>query len=281
MQLEDWVVTALAVVGIVVGALVIQVLIRQTASPAIRRLIERRARERDDVGKGEIEQRVVTLQQLTIRVSGIFLASVALLMILATVGIEIAPALAGLGVVGIAVGFGAQKIFRDWLAGIFIVVENQYSVGDVVSIAGVSGMVEDISLRRTLLRDLAGTVHTVPNGDITVASNMTADWSRVNLDVEVAYDTDIGRASSLIDRIGQDLVDDPEWGPRLMEAPSVLRVDNLGDSGVTLKVLGRVQPAEQWGVAGELRKRILATFNAEGIEIPFPHRVVMTRTDGD
>lgn len=267
--------------GIVVGALLIQVIVRRSARPAIRRVIERRAHERDDVGKAELEQRVLTLQQLTVRVSGLLIGSVALLMILDKVGIAITPALAGLGVVGIAVGFGAQKIFQDWLAGIFIVVENQYSVGDVVTIAGVSGLVEDISLRRTLLRDLAGTLHTVPNGEITVASNLTADWSRVNLDVEVAYDTDMAKATSIIDDIGRELVDDAEWGPRLMEAPAVLRIDALGDSGVTLKVLGRVQPAEQWGVTGELRKRILAAFNAEGIEIPFPHRVVLTRAGED
>ena len=281
MQLEDWALRALAVLGIVVGALVIQVIVRRSAQPAIRRLIERRAHERDDVGKGELEQRVVTLQQLTVRVSGLLIGSIALLMILDKVGIAITPALAGLGVVGIAVGFGAQKIFQDWLAGIFIVVENQYSVGDVVTIAGVSGLVEDISLRRTLLRDLAGTLHTVPNGQVAVASNLTADWSRVNLDVEVAYDTDMEKATSIIDGIGRELMDDAEWGPRLMEAPAVLRIDALGDSGVTLKVLGRVQPAEQWGVTGELRKRILAAFNAERIEIPFPHRVVMTRAGED
>ena len=281
MQLENLTSRVVAVLAIVLGAMLLQLILRRTASPGIRRVIERRARERDDIGKGEIEQRVLTLQQLTVRVSGIFIASIALLMILSEVGVEIAPALAGLGVVGIAVGFGAQKIFRDWLAGIFVVVENQYSVGDVVTIAGVSGLVEDISLRRTLLRDLAGTLHTVPNGEITVASNLTADWSRVNLDVEVSYDTDMEKATSIIDDIGRQLVDDAEWGPRLMEAPTVLRIDALGDSGVTLKVLGRVQPAEQWGVTGELRKRILAAFNAEGIEIPFPHRVVLTRAGED
>jgi moderate conductance mechanosensitive channel len=281
MQLEAWTWRGLEVLAIVAVAVVIQLLVRHTAMAAIRRLIERRATARSDAEKGEIEQRVATLQSLTVRVSALLIAAIALLMVLAQVGIQIAPALAGLGVVGIAVGFGAQKLFQDWLAGIFIVVENQYSVGDVVTVAGVSGLVEDISLRRTLLRDLGGTLHTVPNGQIAVASNLTADWSRVNLDVEVAYDTDIGKATSIIDQIGQDLVDDPEWGLRVLEAPSVLRVSELGASGVTLKVLGKVPAAEQWGVAGELRRRILAKFASEGIEIPFPHRVVISRSDGD
>lgn len=281
MQLDPWVWTAVRVVAILVAASALQFIIRRTATVAIRQLLERRATTRDDVGKGELDQRVLTLQQLAVRVSGLLIFSIAALMILAQVDIEIAPALAGLGVVGIAVGFGAQKLFQDWLAGIFIVVENQYSVGDVVSLAGVSGLVEDISLRRTLLRDLGGTLHTVPNGQIAVASNLTADWSRVNLDVEVAYDTNIDKATGIINRIGQDLVADADWGPKLLEPPAVLRVDELGASGVTLKLIGRVQPAEQWGVAGELRKRILAAFAADGIEIPFPHRVVLTRPEAD
>jgi small conductance mechanosensitive channel len=128
-----------------------------------------------------------------------------------------------------------------------------------------------------VLRNLDGTVHTVPNGSIVVASNMTRGWARVNLDISVAYDTDIDRASSVIDAVGQELNDDPAWGPRVIEPPKVQRVSAFGDSAVTLKVLGQVRPAEQWAVAGELRKRILAAFAREGIEIPFPHQVLISR----
>jgi small conductance mechanosensitive channel len=198
-------------------------------------------------------------------------------MILAELDVEIGPAIAGLGVAGIAVGFGAQALVRDWLSGIFIVIENQYSVGDVVSIAGVDGVVEGFSLRRTVLRNLDGTVHSVPNGQIVVASNMTRGWARVNLDVSVAYDTDIDRATEVIDEIGREMTKDPSWGERLIEAPTVMRVNALGDSAVALKVLGQVQPAQQWAVAGELRKRILRAFAREGIEIPFPHQVLISR----
>jgi small conductance mechanosensitive channel len=180
-------------------------------------------------------------------------------------------------VVGIAVGLGAQTLVRDWLAGVFIVLENQYSAGDVVAIAGVEGTVEDFSLRRTTLRDLDGTVHSVPNGQIVVASNHTRVWARVNLDIGVAYDTDIERASAIIDAIGTDLAADPEWRDRLLETPTVVRINALGDSGLTLKVLGQVRAAEQWAVAGELRKRILAAFSREGIGVPYPRRVMVTR----
>lgn len=144
-------------------------------------------------------------------------------------------------------------------------------------IADVDGVVEDFSLRRTTLRDLDGTVHTVPNGQITVASNMTRLWARVNLDISVAYDTDIDRATELIDEVGTQLLADETWGPGLLEAPSVMRVNALADSDVTLKVLGQVRAAEQWAVAEELRKRILAAFGRQGIEIPYPHQVIVSR----
>jgi small conductance mechanosensitive channel len=228
----------------------------------------------------DLERRVTTLQRLAVRITGALIGLIALLMILDQFDISIGPAVAGLGVAGIAVGFGAQTLIRDWLAGVFVILENQYSAGDVVRISGVEGVVEDFSLRRTALRDLDGTVHTVPNGSIVVASNLTRGWARVNLDIQVAYDTDIDRATEVIDTVGRSLTEDPGWRDRVIEAPSVQRVSALGDSAVTLKVLGQVPPAEQWAVAGELRKRILAAFAAEGIEIPYPHQVMVTRERG-
>jgi len=283
MQLDPSLSTVLRILAIVAVAVVAQLVVRRGVLVAIRHLLERRAAEQDPVpgARTGLDQRVITLQRLTVRVSAAIIATIAVLMVLDEIGIEIAPALAGLGVVGIAVGFGAQAIVHDWLAGIFIITENQYSIGDVVRIAGVEGTVEDVSLRRTLLRDLSGTLHSVPNGQVAVASNMTSDWSKVNLDVSVAYDTDIQRVIAVLNKIGADLAADPAWIAKLIEPPSVLRVDDLGDSAVTLKVTGRVHAGDQWTVSGELRTRILATFAAEGIEIPFPHRVVMTRGAGD
>jgi len=178
--------------------------------------------------------------------------------------------------VGIAVGFGAQTLIRDWLAGIFVVLENQYNQGDVVRIAGVSGVVEDFSLRRTMLRDLDGTVHTVPNGQITVASNLTRVWARVNIDIPVAYDTDLDLATQVINEVGAQLHADPDWAGRLLEAPTVVRVGHFGDTGVSLKVLGQVPAAEQWAVAGELRKRMLTAFADRGIKIPTAPRMMVT-----
>jgi moderate conductance mechanosensitive channel len=262
---------------IAVAALVAFLVLRTVVGVSVRHLLERRSEE---AGSGvlpaaELERRVNTIGRLVVRVAGAIITVIAVLMALELFGVDIGPAVAGLGVVGIAVGFGAQTIVRDWLAGIFIVLENQYSQGDVIRIVGVDGVVEDFSLRRTTLRDLDGTVHTVPNGQIIVASNMTRLWARVNLDIQVAYDTDLDGASDLIDRVGKDLQADPEWGPRLLEPPKVVRVEALSDSSVSLKVLGQVRAAEQWAVGGELRKRILAAFTSAGIRVPYPHRVMV------
>ena len=279
--LPDSVLTLLSVALIAVVALAAFFLLRTAVEVGVRGLLERRAAESDAeaVPPVELERRVKTIARLLVRVAGVTLLVIAVLMALGQLDIDVGPAVAGLGVVGIAVGFGAQTLIKDWLAGIFIVLENQYSEGDVVRIAGVDGVVESFGLRRTTLRDLDGTVHNVPNGQITVASNLTRLWARVNLDISVAYDTDIDRATSLINGVGAELLEDPEWGPRMLEAPTVVRVNALADSAVTLKVLGQVRAAEQWSVAGELRKRILAAFGREGVEIPFPHQVIVNRGD--
>jgi moderate conductance mechanosensitive channel len=255
----------LALIG--VAALVAFLVVRAAVGVSVRHLIEHR---RQEPGAGvlpqaELERRVNTIGRLVVRLSGAVLAVIAVLMALDLFGIDIGPAVAGLGVVGIAVGLGAQAIVRDWLAGIFIVLENQYSAGDVVRIAGVEGVVEDFSLRRTTLRDLDGAVHTVPNGQIIVASNMTRLWGRVNLDISVPYGVDLEQASELIDGVGKGLQGDPEWGPRLLEPPKVMRVEDLADASVKLKVLGQVRPGEQWAVGGELRKRILGELTRAGI----------------
>jgi small conductance mechanosensitive channel len=226
----------------------------------------------------EIKKRQDTVEGLAVNVIRFFVVVIATLMILeAAFRLDIGPAIAGLGIAGIAIGLGTQHLVRDYLNGALILVENQYAVGDVVRIAGVSGKVEDFTLRRTTLRDQDGTVHTVPNGEITVASNLTRVFARVNQDIQVVYGTDIDLATEVVNGVGQALVDDPQWGPRILEAPRVERVSALGELGVTLKILGTVRASEQWAVGGELRKRLLAAFQGSGIEIPQPQRVVLAQ----
>jgi small conductance mechanosensitive channel len=279
-DLPAWLEPSLRIGGIVVIAVLAVIAVRFASSTAVRELLERRGAHPGPGGRpaarlerpgGKREPRGGGVVSAAILVIGV-------LMILREVGIDIGPAVAGLGVVAIAVGLGAQTLVKDWLAGIFVILENQYSRGDVVQIGGVDGVVEDFSLRRTVLRDINGTVHSVPNGLVGISSNMTRIWARVNLDVSVAYETDIDAASRLIDEIGTDLKDDAEWSARLLEAPSVVRIEALGDSSITLKVLGQVSAGQQWAVAGELRKRILARFRANDIGMPFPRRVVITRS---
>jgi moderate conductance mechanosensitive channel len=186
----------------------------------------------------------------------------------------ITPVLTSTAVVGVALGFGAQSLVKDALAGLFIIMENQYRKGDVVKIADVSGVVEEINLRRTILRDMDGITHVVPNGEIRVASNYTKQWSRANLNISVSYDTDLDKAIAVINRVGQELAEDPEWASAMITPPKALRVDNLGESGIEIKVIGDTKPIRQWDVMGELRLRLKKAFDKEGIEIPWPHTKV-------
>ncbi len=267
---------------IVVIALVLIVLSRRVIHGLVRASLDRETSEgtAQELSAVEVKKRMDTLDTLLTTVIRAFIVIVALVMVLGALGLNIGPAVAGLGIAGIAVGFGAQALVKDYLNGALILLENQYSRGDVVTIAGVSGTVEDFSLRRTTLRDLNGVVHTVPNGLIAVASNQTRTWARINQDVVVAYGTDMEKAADVINGVGRDLAADPAWKRRVLEAPHVERISELGEYGVTIKILGLVRATEQWAAAGELRKRLLAAFAANGIEIPRPQRVVLAPSDG-
>jgi len=228
--------------------------------------------------KGEskegIKKRKDTLVGVLSGVGRVFIVIVAIMMVLDEAGVPIASVLVGLGIAGLAIGFGAQYLIRDLIAGMFIIMENQYRVGDVARVADVAGLVEEVTLRKTVLRDLDGIVHHVPNGEIRVASNFTRHYARVNLNVSVAYGTDLDHAISVINRVGQELAKDKDWRKMIKNPPQVLRVDNLGDSGIEIKILGDVKPIQQWAVMGELRLRLKKAFDAEGIEIPWPHTKV-------
>jgi small-conductance mechanosensitive channel len=245
----------------------------------VKTLLDREATEgtAQELSAIELKKRMDTLDDLGARVIQSFILVIAALMILGKLGLDIGPAVAGLGVIGIAVGFGAQTLVRDYLNGALILVENQFSVGDVVRLAGVTGTVEDFNLRRTTVRDLDGIVHTIPNGEIKVASNFTRTWARINEDVTVAYGTDIDRAIDIVARVGRELSEDSVWKRRILEPPRVERVAALGEYGVTLKILGSVVAPEQWAASGEFRKRLLAALEANGVEIPRPQRVILSR----
>jgi len=222
----------------------------------------------------EIKKRSNTLSSVLIKTSLTIIVIFALFTILPEFGINITAMLAGLGVIGIAVGFGAQTLIKDYLSGLFIILEDPYDVGDVVRVGGIAGLVEEIGLRRTILRDLDGIVHSVPNSEIKTASNFTKGYSRVNLNISVAYGEDLDRVINVINRVCKEMAEDPKWKADFVTTPQVLRVDNLGDSGIDIKILGDTKPIRQWDVMGELRLRLKRTFDAEEIEIPWPHTKV-------
>nr|HPH15758.1 mechanosensitive ion channel family protein [Bacteroidales bacterium] len=196
------------------------------------------------------------------------------LMVLKEMGLDIAPLLAGAGIVGLALGFGGQYLIRDIISGLFIILENQYRVGDVIRIDSTGGMVENISLRMTTLRDNAGVVHHIPHGDIKRVSNLSKDFSRINLDISVSYNVDIDKVIAVINKVGAELALDPEWKDRIITPPQFIRLDSFADSALILKINCDVQPLKQWEVSGEMRKRLKYAFDKEGIEIPFPQLVV-------
>ncbi|MBX6378163.1 MAG: mechanosensitive ion channel family protein [Clostridia bacterium] len=219
----------------------------------------------------ERERRARTLATIVSKTGGIAITAVAGVTVLDQLGVDIRPIVTAAGIGGLAVGFGAQNLVRDVISGFFLLVENQIRVGDVVSINGMSGLVESITLRITVLRDLSGTVHIIPNGSINAVSNLTKGWSRYVIDVGVAYKEDVDRVMDVLRRVGEGLYEDPTFRPFILEPPQVLGVDDFRESQVVIKVMVTTLPLKQWEVGREFRRRIKNTFDAEGIEIPFPH----------
>ena len=245
----------------------------QAIKVAVPRLVERSVTVsgKKSRAKEELAKRSQTLSRFLTTALGAVIGIAAVFMVLSEVGIDIAPLIAGAGVAGIAIGFGAQSLIKDYISGLFIILENQYNKGDVAKIAGIAGLVEDVNLRRTVLRDLDGIVHSIPNGQITTTSNYTRDWARINLDISVGYSEDLERVMAVINRIGKELAEDKYFGKSIRTAPQALRVNKFGDSGIDIKILGETKPMKQWELTGELRKRLKKAFDEEEIEIPWPH----------
>jgi moderate conductance mechanosensitive channel len=224
-------------------------------------------------------QRAKTMGDLLKSVITGLLIAVIGTMILSELGVNIAPIIASAGILGIALGFGAQSLVKDFLSGIFMIFEDQYGVGDVVDVGEASGTVEAVSLRVTRLRDLNGTVWYVPNGEILRVGNMSQNWSRAVVDVNVAYREDLVRVQRVLREVAHDLWEDDDFHDLVIEEPEVTGVEVFGPESVTLRVLLKTAPMEQWGVARALRQRIKARFDHEGIEIPLPQRVVWHREE--
>ncbi len=198
-------------------------------------------------------------------------------MILSQLGVNIAPIIASAGILGIALGFGAQSLVKDFLSGVFMIFEDQFGVGDVVDVGEATGTVEAVTLRVTRLRDLDGTVWYVPNGEILRVGNKSQNWSRAVVDIGVGYDEDIARAKRVLSEVAHDLWEDEDYRSVIVEAPEVTGVEAMTPDAITLRVLVKTAPMEQWAIARELRQRIKARFDHEGIEMPYLQRVMWQR----
>jgi small conductance mechanosensitive channel len=223
--------------------------------------------------------RAETIGTVLKSIASILIYGIAVFTVLAEVGINLAPLIAGAGVVGVALGFGAQSLVKDFLSGLFMLAEDQYGVGDVVDVGEAIGTVEIVNLRTTRLRDIDGTVWHVPNGEIRRVGNMSQQWARALLDVSVAYDTDLDRAMEVVKSVADDLWREDIWTVDILDEPEVWGVQALGADGVTIRLVLRTQPGRQWAVSRELNRRMKARFDEEGIEIPFPQRVMWVRQD--
>ncbi|GJL59518.1 MAG: hypothetical protein NPIRA03_23750 [Nitrospirales bacterium] len=230
--------------------------------------------ENDENNRLAAEKRVKTLIGLLLTICLTLVWVVAVVMGLGQIGLDITPIIASAGIVGLAVGFGAQNLVRDVINGFFMILENQVRVGDVAVVNGTGGLVEAISFRTITLRDLSGTVHIFPNGTVTTLANMSKDWSFYVMNIGVAYKEDTDRVSSVMKEVGRDLQADPEIGPNILEPIEILGVDDFGESEVVIKARLKTLPIKQWMVGREYRRRLKKAFDQNGIEIPFPHRTL-------
>jgi small conductance mechanosensitive channel len=269
--ISDWLsTTGWKIVIIVLGTWLVDKFGRTVVARVVKGSInpDRYASEREE------RLREKTIVSLVTAIGRIAVTGLAILIILGELDIEIGPLLAGAGVVGFAIGFGAQNLIKDFIAGIFIVLENQYRVGDIVKLKGIGGRVTKLTTRITVLRDLDGNVHYIPNGNIDMATNLTMEYAKVNLAIGVSYDSDLDKVQEVVNKVGLELAEDEQWKDFITDAPYFARVNDFADSAVIIKIFGKVLPAKQWAVEGELRKRLKQAFDKNKITIPFPQVTV-------
>ncbi len=291
----DWLASApLRILLIFIVAVIVNRLIRRVIRKTVFELSDNQARERkarltkltpkslrptQEHHPLRAAARAETIGSVLKSISSMVVYSIATLMALAEVGINLAPLIAGAGVIGVALGFGAQSLVKDFLSGLFMLAEDQYGVGDVIDVGEAVGTVEVVNLRTTRLRSVDGTVWHVPNGEILRVGNMSQQWARALLDIDVAYDTDLERAMDVVKEVADEVFHADEWRTDMLEEPEVWGVQALGADGITIRLVIKTQPGQQWKVTRELNRRMKARFDIESIEIPFPQRVMWLRRE--
>jgi small-conductance mechanosensitive channel len=223
------------------------------------------------------QQRAATMGGLLKSITTGVVAAILVFMVIAEIGYNIAPLIASAGIIGVALGFGSQTLVKDFLSGIFMILEDQYGVGDSIDVGTATGTVEAVGLRVTRLRDVNGTVWYVRNGEILAVGNMSQNWARTVLDIPVAFSEDLARVRELLSEISHDLWEDPEYEAEILEEPEVWGVERWEPDGVIVRVVLKTAPLQQWSVAREMRERIKDRFDVEGIEIPLPQRMIWLR----
>jgi small-conductance mechanosensitive channel len=307
VNVSEVLIVAARVGGILVGAFILERLVRYSISRFVKRLIadqEARdaAREQEEEAleaggalqylaplrlhqKAErsqrVKQRAGALGAVLRSLASIIVYAVAIIMVLGEFDISLGPLLAAAGVAGVALGFGAQSLVRDFLSGIFILIEDQYGVGDIVDLGEAIGTVEEVTLRITRVRDVHGTLWHVPNGEIRRVGNQSQLWARVILDVEVAYDTEIAKASAVIKEVADTLWHEGVATAPILEEPEIWGVENFGPDAIVLRLAAKTEPGSQWALSRELRARLKRAFDEHGIEIPFPQRTVWLHGEGE
>lgn len=273
-NLLNWLVSSGPKILLILFILFILLKLSNALSQKIRKLMLRGVERVDSDNKAENERRINTLVGIVHQVAKVIIWVTMSIILLNEFGLEIGPILASAGILGLAVGFGAQELVRDFISGFFILLEDHIRVGDVVNINGIGGSVERIQLRTIILRDFSGTVHVFQNGKINSLANMSKVWSAAVLDIGVAYKENVDRVIELMKEVGEELANEPEYGEHMLEPMEVVGVDSLGESSVNLRVRIKTKPMQQWRIGREYRKRIKHKFDKEGVEIPFPQRTL-------
>jgi small conductance mechanosensitive channel len=281
--------TAIRIVVIIVVALVLRYLMIKAVEKLVAQRVASQRRTAEGLATAEsarvesvIEaqrqaQRAQTLGSLFRNLITLVVYSFAALLVLSELGFNLGPLIAGAGIAGVAIGFGAQSLVADFLSGIFILMEDQYGVGDVVDVGDANGVVEEVQLRITKIRGIDGVLWFVRNGEIVRVGNKSQDWSRTVLDINVGYNSDLQQAKEILIRVGEDLARDKDYGDKVLETPELWGVEDLTPDGVMLRMVVKTKPGEQWTASRVLRERIKTALEEEGIEIPFPQRTIWVR----
>jgi len=273
-NLGDWVISELPGIIILVIALFVILRAVKFSIDRLKKMLIKRAEEDESVDPAEAEKRINTLIGIVYGGVRIVLLTVFLIMLLSKFAIDVGPILASAGILGLAIGFGAQELVRDYISGFFMLLEDQVRTGDVAIINGTGGLVEKIEMRTITLRDLSGVIHIYQNGKINSLSNMTKDWSAMVFDIRVAFKENVDQVMEIMKQVGDEMQNDPEHGPNILEPIEIFGLDQFADSALMIKARLKTRPIMQWKTGREYRRRLKIAFDKQNIEIPFPHTTV-------